>query len=76
MWSWLTWWRPPCLLRAVVVNLKSDDSTVLRGVLWRSRGSWLVLRDVSMHKSGEPPITVLGEAVIHRSNVTFLQALP
>lgn len=75
-WSWLFWWRPPCLLRAVLVNLISDDETALRGVLWSSRGPWLTLKDVSMVKQNLPLKPMDGDAVIHRSNVAFLQVLP
>ena len=73
--SWLLWWRPPCLLRGVVVTLKSDNETAFKGVLWRSRGSWLVLRDVSVLK-GTERILVPGELVIHRANLAYIQVLP
>jgi hypothetical protein len=75
-WSWLFWWRPPCLLRVVLVNLISDDETALRGVLWSSRGPWLTLKDVSMIKTNLAPITMDGDAIVHRANVAFLQVLP
>lgn len=70
---WL-WWRPPCLLQPVIVNLKSDD-TALRAVLWRMQGPWMVFRDVSMLKARVDPVPVDGEIVVHRDNVAFLQVL-
>ena len=70
------WWRPPCLLRSVLVNLVSDRDSALRGVLWQSRGPWLVLRDVSVIKPSAAPLAVDGDVVIHRNNVAFLQVFP
>jgi hypothetical protein len=58
----------------VIVNLKSEENAI-RGVLWRSRGAWLVLRDVSILKAATPPTRIDGEIVIHRDNVAFLQVL-
>lgn len=72
------WWfdRPPCLLRSVLVNFVHDHDSALRGVLWQSRGPWLVLRDVTAIKPNQPPTIVDGDVVIHRSNVAFLQVFP
>jgi hypothetical protein len=53
-----------------------DDKTHLHGTLWRSRGPWLVLRDVSLIRARKPPIPTDGEVVIHRANVSFLQVMP
>ena len=75
---WLLWWRPPCLLRVVIVNLKDDPQTAIRGVLWGSRGAWLTVRQAALLRGGSPevPATTLdGEVVVHRSNVAFLQVL-
>jgi hypothetical protein len=59
----------------VIVNLKSDD-TALRGVLWQSRGAWLVLREVSALKPHAPTTAVDGDVTVHRDNVAFIQVLP
>jgi len=64
------------LLRSVLVNLVSDRDSALRGVLWQSRGPWLVLRDVSVIKPSAAPLAVDGDVVIHRNNVAFLQVFP
>ena len=74
--KWIWWWRPPCLLRVVIVNLRSDRDTALRGVLWRARGRWLVLRDAVALKTTAAPTRLDGEIVIDRDNVAFLQVLP
>ena len=73
---WLLFWRPPCLLRSVIVNLKDDPSTAIRAVLWSTRGPWLTFRDASLLKAGSPPTPMDGEVIVHRSNVAFLQVLP
>ncbi len=74
----LGWWvldQPPCVRQRVIVNLKSDPDTALSGVLWSSRGPWLVLRAVVALKSDRQPVPVDGESVIHRQNVHFLQVV-
>jgi hypothetical protein len=72
----LCWWRPPCLLQTVIVNLRSTHDEALRGVLWRSRGAWLVLKEPYAIAPGRTPQPLDGDAVIHRDNVAFLQVLP
>jgi len=73
---WLFWWRPPCVLRRVIVNLKHDPTEALEGILWASRGSWLILHDVTGLKAGVPPTKMIGDVVLHRSNVAYLQVIP
>jgi len=74
LWHLLTWWRPPCLYRSVNVNLK--DETLLRGVLWQARGPWLVLRDAALIQEGSALVPMIGDVVIHRDNLSFLQVRP
>jgi hypothetical protein len=76
MWSWLVWWRPPCLLRRVIINLQHDPSEAVEGVLWAYRGGWLTLRDVSGLKAGQDPAPIIGDVIVHRSNVAYTQVLP
>jgi hypothetical protein len=71
----LCWWRPPCLLRRVIVNQASDTSVSLQGVLWQVRGPWLTLREVSMVSESRPPVRIEGETVIHRDQVAFIQVM-
>ena len=79
-WSWLTWWRPPCILRSVIVILKDDPTMSLRGVLWSVRGPWYTLKNASLlRKSADSPHAAIveepsdGDLIIHRSNVSYLQ---
>jgi hypothetical protein len=72
----LDWVRAPCLLRTVIVNLKNDPTTALRGALWSQRGGWFVLRNASVLKPNVEPMVVDGEIVIHRDHVAFFQVLP
>ena len=67
------WWRSPALLRIVIVNLRSDAASALRGVLMATRGRWLILKDVSLLKSGAAPTPVDGDVLIDRENVAFIQ---
>lgn len=76
MWSWLCWWRPPALLRRVIVTLKSDQDAAIQGLLWQSRGAWLVIKEPTALRPGVAPASMDGEVHIHRSNVAFLQVTP
>lgn len=69
------WWRAPFLLRAVIVTLKGDDDTALRGVAWQTRGPWIVLRKVEVLRPSAPPVPMDGDVVIPRANVAFVQVL-
>lgn len=75
MLRWLCWWRPPCLLQAVIVNFTTDPTTAIKGVLWSTRGPWLTFKDCALLKGG-PVTPVDGELVIHRDRISFLQVLP
>jgi len=73
---WLLFWRPPCLLRRVVVNFTHDPTEAFEGVLWASRGPWLTFRDVSALKAGVPPTKIPGDVVLHRDRVAYFQVAP
>ena len=60
-------------LRRVIVNTKTDRS--FRGVIWRKRAGYLVLRDVEMLKPRGETVRVDGEVLIERSNVDFIQVV-
>jgi len=64
------------VLRTVIVNLKADPDTALRGVLWSTRGPWLTLRNPAILKAGAEPTSADGELVVHRDNIAFLQVEP
>lgn len=74
--TWLRWWRHPALYHRVLVNLKSDDPPAIQGVLWQSRGAWLVLRKASLTPAHGEALPVDGEVVVHRDNVSFIQIFP
>ena len=74
--AWLAWWLPPVVYRTVIVNLVSDPDVGLRGVMMQRRGAWLVLRKVHAVRANAEPAPVDGDVLIHRVNVSFIQALP
>jgi hypothetical protein len=63
----------PCL-RRVIVNTRTDKT--FRGVLWRRRGDYLVLRDAQLLKAKGELIPLDGEVVIDAANVDFIQVVP
>jgi hypothetical protein len=73
---WLLFWRPPCLLRACLVNLKDDPHSAIKGVLWSTRGPWLTFKDCALIKADAPLMPLDGDVIVHRSNLAFLQVLP
>lgn len=60
-------------LRRVVVNTKTDRA--FRGVLWRKRRGYLVLREAEIVKPGGETVRMDGEVVIYAGNVDFLQVV-
>jgi hypothetical protein len=71
---WLFLWRPPCVLRRVIVHFTHNENS-LRAVLWQSRGPWLTFRDVVLIRPDLSEKPLDGDAVIHRDVVLFLQGL-
>lgn len=77
MWWWrFCWWRPPCVLKRVIVNLTHDATEAFEGVLWSYRGGWLTLRDVTALKANQKGAKIPGDIVLHRSQMAYLQVLP
>lgn len=74
VWFYLD--RPPCLSQRVIVNLSGDPETAYNGVLWRSRGSWIVLKDVRAMRSDGKVTVVDGETVFPRGQILFMQVPP
>jgi hypothetical protein len=60
----------------VIVNLRHSESEAIEGILWRARGSWLILRDCSALKAGRDATKIVGEVHVPRENVAFLEAQP
>jgi len=61
------------VLRRVIVNTKTDKA--FRGVLWRKRGGYLVLREAELLKGRGETTLMDGEVVIESSNVDFIQVI-
>lgn len=59
--------------RRVVVNTKTEQA--FRGVLWRSRWGYLVLRNAEIVRDREGTVAMDGEVVIERANVDFIQVV-
>lgn len=74
-WDWLCFWRPPCRLRRVLVNVTYNPSEALEGVLWSYRGGWITLRDASGLATGQQRTPIDGDVVIHVRHVAYFQVL-
>jgi len=57
------------------VNFTHDSTEAFEGILWSYRGGWVTLRDVSALKAGQPPAKVVGDVILHRSAIAYLQVL-
>ena len=60
-------------LRRVIVNTKTDRA--FRGVLWRKRRGYLVLRNAEMLRGKGETVPMDGEVVIPAENVDFIQVV-
>ena len=60
-------------LRRVIVNTKTDRA--FRGVLWRKRRGYLVLRNAEMLRTKGETVPMDGEVVIPAENVDFIQVV-
>lgn len=73
----LDWLRPYPELEAVLVNLKSG--TVFRGLIWRRRGGWLVLRQVVLLSDRGNDLregkVLTGEVLVLLGDVDFVQVV-
>lgn len=61
------------MLQTVIVSLIAPDGGALRGVLWRSRGPWLVLKDATAVRDGHAPEALAGDVIVERRNVAFME---
>lgn len=59
--------------RVVIVNTRTDRA--FRGVLWRRRWGYVVLRNAELLKGRGETVPVDGEVVIERGNVDFIQVI-
>jgi len=60
-------------LKTVLLTTKSDRT--FRGVLWRRRRGYLVLRQAEMLKGKGEATPIAGELVVERANVDFIQVI-
>lgn len=67
--------RPYPVLRTAIVNLASG--TAFRGVIWRRRGPWLVLREAELLSDRGNPARgkVDGEVLVKLADVDFVQVV-
>ena len=56
----------------VIINTKDGDS--IKGVFWGARGGTIRLRDATLLQNGQT-VPVDGEAIVFKSNVSFLQRI-
>lgn len=61
------------ILRQMIVNTKTDRA--FRGVLWRKRRGYLVLRSAEMLRGKGEVVPMDGEVVIPAANVDFIQVV-
>lgn len=75
--TWIRWWltTPPEVER-VIVNLKTPSNEALRGLLWKKRGPYFVLREAEALIANAKPVALEGEITIPRENCAFYQVLP
>ena len=60
-------------LRKVIVNLKTDRA--FRGVLWKKRRRYVVLRNAELLKGQGETVPMDGEVLIMSDNIDFVQVL-
>ena len=60
-------------MRTVIVNTKTDRA--FRGVLWRKRWGYLVLRKAELLKAKDEAVPMDGEVMIEAANVDFIQVI-
>lgn len=73
--NFLDRFRPYPELRTVIVNLKSG--TAFRGVIWRRRGPFMVLRDTALLRDTSKSATARldGEVLVQMTDIDFIQVV-
>jgi small nuclear ribonucleoprotein (snRNP)-like protein len=69
----MTFFRRYPVLQQIIVNTKTDRA--FRGVLWRRRRGYLVLRNSEMLRGKGETVPMDGEVVIPTENVEFIQVV-
>lgn len=57
------------------VFVHTTEGRSFRGVFWRQRAEFIVLREAMMLAPGHEPTPVDGEVLVYRPQVTFIQVL-
>lgn len=68
------WFRPYPELRTVIVNLKSG--TAFRGLVWRRRGPFIILRQAEILRDVSNKIArqvIDGEVAVKMADIDFIQ---
>jgi hypothetical protein len=55
------------------VNLIAPPDEAVYGVLYRSRGPFYVLKNATGIKAGHPEKPIIGDVLIERSNVAYME---
>lgn len=61
------------VLRQVIVNTRTDRA--FRGVLWKQRRGYLILRNAEMLRAKGEVTPMDGEIVIQADNIDFIQVV-
>ena len=61
------------VLKTVLVNTRTGNT--FRGVLWRKRRRFLVLKQAQMLRRDKEPMAIDGEVIVYAENVDFLQVV-
>ena len=70
--NWLDdYFRPYPELKTVIVNLKSG--TAFRGVAWRRRGPFMILRNAELLTDKAGTRSVDGEVLVQKTDIDFIQ---
>lgn len=73
--SWRFWELRAPLYRTVIVNLRHDENVAIRGIAWKSRGEYLILKNASFVTAGRESQQLDGEQLIRWDNVAWVQML-
>lgn len=76
MLDWLRGDRYPCVRRVVLVTKGSEtENSTFRGILWEQRGGYLVLKETELLGPRGAVTALVGDTLVERSNVKYLQVL-
>lgn len=55
----------------VIAHTKTGES--IRGVLWRKRPAWVIIKQPELLNGNSQPQALEGDVWVHRDNLDFLQ---